>query len=262
MIANTLRSSLAAATVALLAACATDPNAPVQLSAIQDAVCMGDYARAQSLAERAQSEGMTGMALHVLRGYALEKEGKPMAARPVYHAVIKSRSEDPVKLECEELVFEGPASQVAYDRMRVTNIDLAALDVTEEQLLSVNPLPPPVEEPAPMPMPTQMMAPPHVLAPPPAPMGEMRQVTPSPAGVWIHLESYKTPKWEESGWRTLMKKHSALLKGHDKVFRKVDLGKKGTAYRLGAGNFASEHEAQQLCTKFKSAGQYCDIMTR
>ena len=76
-------------------------------------------------------------------------------------------------------------------------------------------------------------------------------------GSWqIQLMSSPNKAAVEKSWKNLTKKFS-LLAGQNYEISAADLGKKGTYYRLRAGNFASKEQANEFCSKLKAAGGSC-----
>ena len=78
---------------------------------------------------------------------------------------------------------------------------------------------------------------------------------PSPA---IHLASYRTRKSADRGWAQIKRAHGKLIGGLDPMISKVNLGRKGTYYRLKAGPFNSAKEAKAMCGKLKRRRQFCE----
>ncbi len=60
----------------------------------------------------------------------------------------------------------------------------------------------------------------------------------------------------EKSWKTMSAKYK-ILSGLPHEVSSVDLGAKGTYYRLKAGSFATKAEAAALCGKLKAAGGSC-----
>ncbi len=74
----------------------------------------------------------------------------------------------------------------------------------------------------------------------------------------VHLASYRSAKQAEAGWSQLKRAHAALLGQLNHAVTAIDLGSKGVFYRLLAGPFASNAEAEGACQKLKSRRQFCD----
>ena len=78
---------------------------------------------------------------------------------------------------------------------------------------------------------------------------------PSPV---IHLASYRTRKSADRGWAQIKRAHGKLIGGLDHKVSKVNLGRKGTYYRLKAGPFDSAKEAKSMCRKLKRRRLFCE----
>lgn len=103
---------------------------------------------------------------------------------------------------------------------------------------------------------------PAVKAERPAP--EAKEAAPAAAkgktiakGAWqIQLMSSPNRAAVEKSWKTMSAKYK-MLSGLPHEVSSVDLGAKGTYYRLKAGSFATKAEAAALCGKLKAAGGSC-----
>ncbi|MBF0354275.1 MAG: SPOR domain-containing protein [Alphaproteobacteria bacterium] len=73
----------------------------------------------------------------------------------------------------------------------------------------------------------------------------------------VHLASYKSREQAEKDIAMFKKKSPDLAK-LGMLATKVDLGAKGTYWRLKAGPLASAKAAQELCRKLKANRQYCE----
>jgi len=78
---------------------------------------------------------------------------------------------------------------------------------------------------------------------------------PSPA---IHLASFRTRKSADRGWAQIRRAHGKLIGGLEHKISKVNLGRKGTYYRLKVGPFDSAAGAKAMCAKLKRRRQYCE----
>ncbi len=101
--------------------------------------------------------------------------------------------------------------------------------------------------------PAQAMAQPAPAAHPAKPA--MKSTGPNPA---IHLASYRTRKSANRGWAQIKRAHGKLIGGLDHKIVKVNLGRKGTYYRLKAGPFDSAKAAKSMCRKLKRRRQFCE----
>jgi cytoskeletal protein RodZ len=80
---------------------------------------------------------------------------------------------------------------------------------------------------------------------------------PAPAGSGLlQIGAYKSTAEAEAAWKTYVKKHASLVGGLGHSVMQVDLGAKGTWYRLRAVA-GSKAEASELCTKLKADGGDC-----
>lgn len=77
----------------------------------------------------------------------------------------------------------------------------------------------------------------------------------------VHLASYRSAKQAERGWAQIRRAHGGLVGELDHAISKVNLGKKGTYYRLKAGPFASAAAAKAMCQKLKRRRQFCEPST-
>lgn len=74
----------------------------------------------------------------------------------------------------------------------------------------------------------------------------------------VHLASYRSEQQADRGWTQIVSAHKALLEGLDHEISKVNLGRKGTYFRLKAGPFASAEAAKEMCRKLKARRQFCE----
>ena len=126
---------------------------------------------------------------------------------------------------------------------------------------AATPAPEPVKPPPPKPVPTQTAAaaPPKPAPAPVQPAVEAPAATPAPApagGGLLQIGAYKSEAEANAAWTAYKHKHSSLLSGLSSDVKQVDLGAKGTWYRLRivAG---SKADASSLCTKLKAEGGDC-----
>ena len=124
-------------------------------------------------------------------------------------------------------------------------------------------VPPPAAKPTPVvakPVPTQVAVVPPPVKPAPAtatPPVETPAATPPPAagGALLQIGSYKSEADANSAWTAYKAKHASLLSGLSPDIKQVDLGAKGTWYRLRIAT--SKGEAGGLCDKLKAEGGAC-----
>jgi cell division protein FtsN len=120
---------------------------------------------------------------------------------------------------------------------------------------SVTPKPAPAPvTPKPAPVQQAVVAPPKP-APVPAVTEAPAAAPPAGAGL-LQIGAYKSEAEANAAWKSYRAKHSSLLSGMSSDVKQVDLGAKGTWYRLRivAG---SKDDASSLCTKLKADGGDC-----
>lgn len=79
----------------------------------------------------------------------------------------------------------------------------------------------------------------------------------SSGGALLQIGAYKTESDAMSAWKTYKAKYGAVLNGAGPNVLKVDLGDKGTWYRLRIGSFAGKDAAAAVCEKLKASGGAC-----
>jgi cell division protein FtsN len=95
-------------------------------------------------------------------------------------------------------------------------------------------------------------------APAPAASAPPATVPATPAGAYVlQIGAYKSEAEADTAWNSYRAKHAATLSGYSKSVKQVDLGEKGTWYRLRVGSFASKSAAQSLCSKLTAEGGAC-----
>ena len=140
-----------------------------------------------------------------------------------------------------------------------------------------NTAPPPAK---PVPVPKPVTPPPamkQALVPPPGPAtGAPRQLglattltptapkpvtAPAPGsatgGYVLQIGAYKSQGDAEAAWRAYKGRHAALLTGYSENIQQVDLGEKGTWYRLRVGGLGDREVALALCDRLKADGGAC-----
>ena len=91
--------------------------------------------------------------------------------------------------------------------------------------------------------------------------GDVAEVAPQMSSFAVHLASYRSRQAAQTGWGELQGKYRSQLSGLTSMVREVNLGSaRGTFYRLMAGPFASESQAETLCQTLKRSNQYCDLL--
>ena len=110
-------------------------------------------------------------------------------------------------------------------------------------------------QPAPPPKPVSAAQPPSQVA---AAKEAEEKKKPSGPRPGVHLASYRSEQQADRGWTQIVGAHKALLEGLDHEVSKVNLGRKGTYFRLKAGPFASADAAKEMCRKLKARRQFCE----
>jgi len=82
--------------------------------------------------------------------------------------------------------------------------------------------------------------------------------TPVPAGASVlQIGAYKSQADADRAWSTYKTKHASLLAGYSPDVKQVDLGEKGTWFRLRIAGFPSKDVASALCDRLKADGGSC-----
>ena len=76
-------------------------------------------------------------------------------------------------------------------------------------------------------------------------------------GYLIQVASQRSESDAQASFRALQSKFPSVLGSQSPVIRRADLGEKGIVYRAMVGPFASQEEADQFCSTYKSAGGQC-----
>lgn len=116
------------------------------------------------------------------------------------------------------------------------------------------------------------------LPPPPAPAGKSRIAAPPAAeasagkqgpvhggaasteGYFVHVASLRSAATAEENWTEIVGKHRSLLAGMGHTVAKVDLGAKGTWYRVLAGPYTNADKAEELCDRLWQGGIWCLVV--
>jgi len=163
-------------------------------------------------------------------------------------APITSNVEAPAKMEA------APAKTQATPPKTETAPPKTEPAAAKEPPLSVAksltpPAAPPVAKTTPPPAPEKVAT----AEPAPAPVK-----APAATGAYVlQIGAYKSEEDAAAAWRTYHGKHASLLSGYSQDVKKVDLGEKGTWYRLRVGSFADKDAAKALCTKLTAEGGAC-----
>ncbi len=94
--------------------------------------------------------------------------------------------------------------------------------------------------------------------PKPAAPAPAAAAAPVPAGVSVlQIGAYKSQADADRAWSTYKTKHASLLAGYSPDVKQVDLGEKGTWFRLRIAGFPSKDVASALCDRLKADGGSC-----
>jgi cell division septation protein DedD len=116
----------------------------------------------------------------------------------------------------------------------------------------------PVAKAAPAPAKPVAAVPPMATGAPRPLSGPPQTAAAAPAGgIVLQIGSYKSQAEAENAWKTYKAKHTALLSGYGDNIQQVELGEKGTWYRLRVGGFSNREVATALCDRLKADGGAC-----
>jgi hypothetical protein len=73
----------------------------------------------------------------------------------------------------------------------------------------------------------------------------------------LQIGAYKSQADAEGAWKTYKARHAALLASYSDNIQQVDLGEKGTWYRLRIGGLSNREVATALCDRLKADGGAC-----
>jgi len=92
----------------------------------------------------------------------------------------------------------------------------------------------------------------------PAPAATPAVAAPVSAGASVlQIGAYKSQADADRAWSTYKTKHASLLAGYAPDVKQVDLGEKGTWFRLRIAGFPSKDVASALCERLKADGGSC-----
>jgi len=93
--------------------------------------------------------------------------------------------------------------------------------------------------------------------PPPAETTETKPAAATSGGAYLlQIGAYKSEDEATAAWHAYQAKHP-VVGGYESDIKKVDLGDKGTWYRLRVGSFGDKTSANALCDKLKADGGSC-----
>lgn len=100
---------------------------------------------------------------------------------------------------------------------------------------------------------------PVVAKPAPAPVAQAAPVSPPAAsGAYVaQIAAFKSQAEAEAGWAAFKRNHAATLGGMSPNIVSVDLGEKGTWFRLRTGSFPDKAAAADFCARLKAEGASC-----
>ena len=137
------------------------------------------------------------------------------------------------------------------------------------QQAAVAPVPNPVTPPAPQPANQQVAVRPAPLpnvirGPEQADPLVPRVTAATPKGVHIWLASMKSSNDAEEHWQQVQRQHGEILEDLPPLFTKVDLGTRGTYYRVMVGPIDNRDAAQSLCQQMRSSdpAAFCKVLVR
>jgi len=86
----------------------------------------------------------------------------------------------------------------------------------------------------------------------------------TPKGVHIWLASMKSSDDAEAHWNQVRLQHGEILDDLPPLFTKVDLGTRGTYYRVMVGPIDNRADAQNLCQQMRSSdpAAFCKVLVR
>ena len=73
----------------------------------------------------------------------------------------------------------------------------------------------------------------------------------------LQIGAYKSQADAEGAWKTYKARHAALLSGYSDNIQQVELGEKGTWYRLRISGLSDREVATALCDRLKADGGAC-----
>lgn len=97
------------------------------------------------------------------------------------------------------------------------------------------------------------------------------QTTPQPApqlahtdtseasGFMVQISSQRSQEAAQTSFSDLQRRYPSLLGGRKPNIKSVDLGEKGTYYRVRLGPMNTRNEATEFCSKYKAAGGSCVV---
>ena len=91
-----------------------------------------------------------------------------------------------------------------------------------------------------------------------SPAAAPKSAAPAAGGAYVlQIGAYKSQADADTAWRTYKAKHAALLAGYSNDVQQVELGEKGTWYRLRIAGLSNKEVAAGLCDRLKADGGAC-----
>ncbi len=132
-------------------------------------------------------------------------------------------------------------------------------DITGPPVETIVAAPPPVRDTTPTEVapsiPTEDLA----TLDPGLPAAAAAEVSPTSGAFVVQVGSYASGELAASAWQEVKSANQELLAGLKPDIKPVDLGERGTWYRLRIGPFATRGEANDLCQKLSARGRDCLI---
>jgi cell division protein FtsN len=92
---------------------------------------------------------------------------------------------------------------------------------------------------------------------PPAPLVAKAPAAASSGSYVLQIGAYKSQAEADAAWKTYQSRHAGTLSGYSPDVKMVDLGEKGTWFRLRVASFADKTSAQAVCAKLTAEGGAC-----
>lgn len=183
----------------------------------------------------------------------------PVAAAPVAPAPVATAPKPAPSVAAPPAASPKPAASAPAKPAAAPPKTVASL-IQQSQTT-----PPPAARPAtPAPATTATGAPraltpaPAATAPKPATPAPVAAAPAAASGAYVlQIGAFKTQAEADTAWRTYRGKHAALLTGYSPDVRQVELGEKGTWYRLRIAGFNDREVASALCDRLKADGGGC-----
>lgn len=118
----------------------------------------------------------------------------------------------------------------------------------------------PVVAPKPAPVPPPVARPPVkvAVAPPPQPVPPPVASASVASGSYVaQIGAFKSQEEANTGWAAFKRAHGSVLGGMSPSIVAVDLGEKGTWYRVRTGAFPDRAAASDFCARLKAEGASC-----